>query len=84
MTVQFNIAEAKARLSELIARAEAGEEVILARGGKPVATIRPMAAPGGVRRRPGDLAHLGALKDPDYWLEPDPSFQDEAGDDLLS
>jgi prevent-host-death family protein len=35
MAIQVNIAEAKAKLSELIARAEAGEEVVIARHGKP-------------------------------------------------
>lgn len=37
--MQMNIAEAKAKLSELIAAAERGEEVILARGGHPVVRI---------------------------------------------
>ena len=36
MTIQVNIARAKATLSELVALAEAGEEVVLARAGKPV------------------------------------------------
>lgn len=40
--MQMNIAEAKAKLSELIAAAERGEEVILARGGHPV--VRMVAA----------------------------------------
>ena len=35
----FNIGEAKAKLSHLIARAEAGEEVVLARNGVPAARI---------------------------------------------
>ncbi|WP_219928956.1 type II toxin-antitoxin system Phd/YefM family antitoxin [Palleronia abyssalis] len=35
----MNIAEAKAKLSELIAAAERGEEVVLARGGHPVVRI---------------------------------------------
>jgi len=39
--MQMNIAEAKAKLSELIAAAERGEEVILARGGHPVVRIVP-------------------------------------------
>jgi prevent-host-death family protein len=33
MTIQVNIAEAKAKLSELVARAEQGEEVVIARHG---------------------------------------------------
>ncbi len=38
-TTLVNTHEAKSRLSELIRLAEAGETVILARGGKPVARI---------------------------------------------
>lgn len=37
--MQMNIAEAKAKLSELVAAAERGEEVILARGGHPVVRL---------------------------------------------
>lgn len=37
--MQMNIAEAKAKLSELVAAAERGEEVVLARGGHPVVRI---------------------------------------------
>jgi len=40
--MQMNIAEAKAKLSELVAAAERGEEVVLARGGHPV--VRLVAA----------------------------------------
>lgn len=39
------IAEAKAHLSELLTRIEAGEEVILTRRGKPVARLTPMHRP---------------------------------------
>ena len=44
MTVQMNIAEAKAKLSELVAAAENGEEVILARSGRAVVRIVPVAS----------------------------------------
>ena len=37
--MQMNIAEAKAKLSELIAAAEKGEEVIIARGGQPAVRL---------------------------------------------
>ena len=37
--MQMNISEAKAKLSELIAAAEKGEDVIIARGGQPVVRI---------------------------------------------
>jgi len=41
MTIHVNIGEAKTRLSELVAAALRGEEVVLNRAGKPVATIMP-------------------------------------------
>ncbi len=37
-----NIAEAKARLSQLAARASRGEEIVLARHGQPIARIVPL------------------------------------------
>jgi prevent-host-death family protein len=40
--MQVNIAEAKARFSELIEKAVLGEEVIVARDNKPVARIVPL------------------------------------------
>lgn len=39
MTVTVNVYEAKTRLSELLALAEAGEEVIVARNGKPIVRL---------------------------------------------
>ncbi len=41
-----NVAEAKMHLSRLLDAALAGEEVILARAGKPVARLVPIAPPG--------------------------------------
>jgi prevent-host-death family protein len=38
------ISEAKARLTDLVRRAEAGDEVILTRHGRPVARLAPVAA----------------------------------------
>ncbi|MGD1069660.1 MAG: type II toxin-antitoxin system prevent-host-death family antitoxin [Bryobacteraceae bacterium] len=49
-----NISEAKAQLSALIAMVERGDEVILARSGKPVVKIVPYG--GATRRRvPGSM-----------------------------
>lgn len=39
---QFNIHEAQANLSRLIARVEHGEEIIISRAGKPVAKLVPL------------------------------------------
>ena len=38
---QVQIAEAKAKLSALLERVEAGEEIVIARRGKPVARLIP-------------------------------------------
>lgn len=43
MTVQVNVQEAKTRLSQLLTRAESGEEVVIARDGTPIATLVPVA-----------------------------------------
>jgi len=42
MTLQVKIAEAKAKLSSLLDQALAGEEVIIARAGKPLARLVPV------------------------------------------
>ena len=44
MTTTINVQEAKGRLSELLARAERGEDVILARAGTPVVRLAPVMA----------------------------------------
>ena len=47
----FNVHEAKTHLSRLLERAERGEEIVIARGGRPVAVLTAIEAPA--RRRPG-------------------------------
>lgn len=42
MGCQVNIAEAKAKLSELLDRALGGEEIVIARAGKPLARLAPL------------------------------------------
>lgn len=42
MNQTIGIAEAKARLSEVIDRVESGETIIIARNGSPVAELRPL------------------------------------------
>ena len=41
----INIYEAKTQLSKLVERAAAGQDVIIARGGKPVARLTRLAPP---------------------------------------
>ena len=43
MTITVNVQEAKTRLSELLRRVEAGEEVVIARSGKSIARLEPVA-----------------------------------------
>ncbi len=39
MSITVKVAEAKTRLSELLAKVEAGEEVVIARGNEPIAKL---------------------------------------------
>jgi prevent-host-death family protein len=57
---QFNIAEAKARFSELVQKALLGEEVIVAKENKPVVRIVPIRPP---KRKPGTGKGI--------WISPD-------------
>ena len=55
----FNVHDAKTHLSRLLERVAQGEEVIIAKSGRPVAKLVPVAAEP---RRPGRLKgriHLG-------------------------
>ncbi len=47
-----NVHEAKTHLSRLLKRVDAGEEIVIARNGKPVARLVPVSAEP---RRPGRL-----------------------------
>jgi prevent-host-death family protein len=50
-----NVHEAKTHFSRLLERAHAGEEIVLAKAGKPYARLMPLA-PALTRRQPGRLA----------------------------
>jgi prevent-host-death family protein len=49
MAREVNIHEAKTQLSRLVAAAEAGEEVVIARAGRPVAKLVPFSQGSGPR-----------------------------------
>jgi prevent-host-death family protein len=68
----INIHADDTQLSELIAKAEAGEEVIISRGGKPVARLTAVIAAARLEPDPlGDLpAWLGSLRG-QVWISPD-------------
>lgn len=57
MTLTVNVYDAKAQLSSLLARAEAGEDVVIARNGRPIVRLvaiareRPDRTPGSWRGR---------------------------------
>ncbi len=53
----INLADAKARLSELVDRIEAGDSIDITRRGKPVARLTAVARP----RKPIDASLLQAL-----------------------
>jgi prevent-host-death family protein len=53
MAESVNVYEAKTHLSQLIDRAAAGEEIVIARAGRPVARLVPLADSPSRRRSPG-------------------------------
>ena len=63
-----NVHEAKTTLSRLLAQVEAGEEVIIARRGRPVARLMPYETRG--RRQPDVLK--GKVVIPDSFFDPLP------------
>jgi prevent-host-death family protein len=48
--ITVNIRAAKANLSSLLARVEAGEEIVIARGKTPVTRLTPVRSPPASRR----------------------------------
>ena len=76
---QVNIHEAKTDLSKLVERAEAGEEIVIARSGKPAAKLVPLTKSRG-RRRLGLLD--GKFRIPTDFNAPlcDNSWRSDPGD----
>ena len=70
MTV-VNMHEAKTRLSELVARAEAGEEIVIARSGTEAVRLVPVAGRPSPKRVGGDLVGRMALPTGEEWVESD-------------
>jgi len=66
----FNVHEAKTQFSKILAKVQAGEEVLIAKAGEPIARIVPVRA---VRRVPDGETGL--------WIAPD--FDAPLPDDLL-
>lgn len=52
MLATMNLYEAKTHLSELVERAYAGEEIIIAKAGKPMAKLVPVPPPPSEAKQP--------------------------------
>ena len=73
MATQINIHEAKTQLSKLLARVEAGEEIVIAKAGRPIARLVPL------RSRP-PARQPGTARDQ---IVISPDFDEPLPDDLL-
>lgn len=69
-----NVHEAKTHFSRLLERAHAGEEIVLAKAGKPYARMVPLKTKEKPRRQPGLLKG---------WDIPDSAFFDPLPDEEL-
>jgi len=69
--VEVNVHEAKTHLSRLLARVARGEDVVIARAGKPVARLVPVARPKGRRVLGRDKGKLVIAEDFDVPLPPE-------------
>ncbi len=58
-----NVHAAKTHLSQLLARVEAGEEIVIGRAGHPVARLVPFAGVATPRRRFGGWRGRGWISD---------------------
>ena len=69
LVATVNMHEAKTHLSELVARAEAGEEIVIARSGAPAVRLVPVDRPR--RRLGGDLEGRVAAPTAEEWAASD-------------
>jgi len=58
--MEISVSEAKAQLTQLVRRAEAGDEVILTRHGHPAARLVPIRPEVDARRRRALMEEVGA------------------------
>jgi prevent-host-death family protein len=71
MATTFNLYQAKTQLSKLVERGAAGEEIVIAKAGKPMARLGPLEASRPKRlREPGLLkGKVWVAEDFDEWPE---------------
>lgn len=60
--MQVNVLEAKTQLSKLIERAEAGEEVVIARAGRPVVRLLALHIPAAAATTPTHIHSILAAE----------------------
>ena len=77
MTATINVHEAKTHFSKLLDRAHAGEEIILAKAGKPYARLVPIEAAPKPQRKPGGWPDLRTIPD-SVWFDPMPDDELDA------
>ena len=78
---QVNIHEAKTHFSELIAAVERGEEIVIARRGKPVAKVSGCDEPKKRRVKLGLFEGQVREIDPDWWKPiPEDAIREWFGD----
>ena len=87
-TVQVNLYEAKTQLSGLVDRAAGGEEIVIAKAGRPLARLMPLAAHDNTAEQeplPFGQKLLGITFLSDDWEDDLPleMFEDPEGDKLL-
>ncbi|RME53108.1 MAG: type II toxin-antitoxin system Phd/YefM family antitoxin [Caldilineae bacterium] len=80
MTVTVNIHEAKTHLSRLLARVAAGEEIVIAKAGKPIARLIPVAPPAKQRTPGSARGKIEVAPDFDAPLPPELLDAFEEGD----
>lgn len=76
--VVTGVAELKARLSGVLRRVKAGEEVVVTERGRPIARILPVTGPQDRESRVAELAEGGLIRlgtgsvAKDFWAAPRP------------
>ena len=70
MTKTVNIYDAKTHLSRLVDQAAAGEDIVIARAGKPMVRLVPVERKAP--RQPGLLAHLNIDLPDEFFFDPLP------------
>ena len=77
---RVSIGTLKARLSEYLSRAKAGEAVVVTDRGRPVARLGPLEGDAAVEGREAELARAGLIRRPTGSLDPSSLAEDRPRD----